>query len=795
MNQRGQGPEDRTKSTKVQEFRRGQVRPRALKDRLKRMSISGKLLFLTLLVASLGILSGGTVLLVLHQSLVREDSERSALALASAAAEYCEGPLVFDDREGGAEVLGKLESNPQIHGATLYDAGGQVFATYEAPGRTVPVVKGFAPGVRSQGHYLLAVHPVRHGKQTVGTLVVATSTMGVEQKAFQETVFTLLLCVGLIALCGLLAFRLQKFVTAPLVQLAETMRGVDQHNKLPAPVEPPTSDEIGTLYEGFNTMVAQLQAREQERDRSEAQLRAVLEALPDKVFLVHSDGQLADVLAQDAEPATLPSDGVSGKMLEDVMPADVADALLAMVRDTLETRAPQRLEYAIEDESGTLSFEAISSVVADAVEGSSNPRVLIISRDVSERRELEQQLRHSAKMDAIGRLAGGVAHDFNNLLTGIIGYADLVRRLKDPRSQAFAEAILGASSRATELVRQLLAFSRRSEPSFEPTRVEPLVENVANILRRTVDRRIDVRVDAEACSAVRADPTLLETAILNLAVNARDAMPEGGDLTLRVRPVDVAEGEQGPDGIPLAAGPYVEVSVVDSGAGIEPSLRNRIFEPFFTTKPTGKGTGLGLAAVYGTVRSHGGAIFVESTAGKGTTFRILLPSLGSMLLSPRPAIPSIATGEGHILVVDDEDFVRQTAARFLRDMGYEVSEAVDGQDALDVFEREGADLDLVVLDLVMPRMHGMDVLGVLRRRAPGLPVLLMSGHAVGAKVDEARRDADAFLQKPFRPADLVTTVQRLLALRRVDLPRSANPQGPSDEQSVTKQCSSGRIES
>jgi PAS domain S-box-containing protein len=792
MNPSG-APERRTKSTKVQD-RPGQVRPRALKDRLKRMSVSRKLLFLTLLVASLGILSGGTVLLLLHQRLVREDGERSALALASAAAEYCEGPLVFDDREGGAEVLGKLESNPQIHGATLYDAEGRVFARFEAAGQTVPIVREFAPGVHSQGHYLFAVHQVQHGKHTVGTLVVATSTLGVEQKAYQETVFTLLLCAGLIALCGLLAFRLQRFVTAPLVQLAETMRGVDQHNKLPAPVEPPTSDEIGTLYEGFNTMVAQLQAREQERDRSEAQLRAVLEALPDRVFLIHSDGRLADVLAQDATPATLPIDGVSGKTLEDVMPADVADALLAMVRDTLETREPQRLEYAIQDESGTLSFEAISSVVADAV-GSSEPRVLIISRDVSERRELEQQLRHAAKMDAIGRLAGGVAHDFNNLLTGIIGYADLIRRLNDSRSQAFAEAILGASSRATELVRQLLAFSRRSEPSFEPTRVEPLLENVANILRRTVDRRIDVRVDAETCSAVRADPTLLETAILNLAVNARDAMPEGGNLTLRVRPVDVAEGEQGPDGIPLTAGPYVEVSVVDSGAGIEPSLRSRIFEPFFTTKPTGKGTGLGLAAVYGTVRSHGGAIFVESTTGKGTTFRIMLPSLGTMLLSPRPAVPSIATGEGHILVVDDEDFVRQTAARFLRDMGYDVTEAVDGQDALDVFDREGSGLDLVVLDLVMPRMHGMDVLEALRQRAPGLPVLLMSGHAVGAKVDEARRNADAFLQKPFRPADLVTTVQRLLALRRVDLPHPTTPQLPSDERRGTKRWSSGRMDS
>ncbi len=732
---------------------------------LASMSVSVKLLALTVSIASLGILAAAAMLLLVHQSMLRGEIERGFMTLVSSAAEYCVGPLVFDDHEGADDVLSKFQHDPDIVSATLLDANHDIVATYNGRGGPVPLPANLDTGIRTYPTYVLAVQPVVHQNRRIGTLVVAMSTASTRSKLARETALIVAMCLLLIAASGLAAARLQKHVTAPLLELASTMRGITRSGDFAARVQASTSDEVGTLYDGFNSMLAQIQAREQERDRSEARLRALLAALPDQVFVVDSEGSLREVVVRDRSRALADTGAIAGKKLRNVVPEDVAEELLATVQETLATGRSQRLEYTLETDSSTRSMEAVTSKVEPIAAEPSDPWVLIITRDVSERRELERRLSQASKMDAVGRLAGGVAHDFNNLLTGVVGYAELLRLSGTAQTQEYAEKILTASRRAGELVRQLLALSRPAAPSRQPTQILGLLEGVAGMLRHTVDPRIAIDVQAAPSLWVSADPAQLEAAVLNLAINGRDAIQEEGRLTLRGNAVELKDGQLGLDGAPLPPGSYVEVSVQDTGTGIEPALQSRIFEPFFTTKPPGKGTGLGLAAVYATVKGHGGAIRVESEVGRGTLVAMVLPSADAR--ETRASVPSAgpASGIGHILVVDDEDFVREVSARFLRSMGYRVSEAIDGQDALEVFERESPGIDLVVLDLVMPRLNGGQVLEALRRRAPTLPVLLVSGHATGPQADEARKLANGFLQKPYRPTELGEQVQRLMAAR------------------------------
>jgi signal transduction histidine kinase len=392
-------------------------------------------------------------------------------------------------------------------------------------------------------------------------------------------------------------------------------------------------------------------------------------------------------------------------------------------------------------------------------------RMLVaVVREVTEHRVLEAQLLQSRKLEAVGQLAGGVAHDFNNMLAGIMGYAELLKlRAKDTDTAHAASEIVSISEHAAELTARLLAFSRRKKAQSAPTDVHELAERVCGILKHTVDRRIEVRLDGDrrGCCVVEGDPAQLESALLNLALNARDAMPEGGTLTLRMRCVvpDAVLRDKLP--APQAE-TYVQLEVEDTGEGIDPAILDRIFEPFFTTKAPGRGSGLGLAAVYGAVSAHHGLVDVRSTLGQGTCFRLLLPCAGQAVRAKLEEATHMVAPGGHVLVVDDEQAVRQTATLCLEEAGYRVSGAADGRAALELV-RSGARFDLVLLDMIMPVMGGAEVLRELRRVAPGLPVLIASGYSPG---EAEVAGADGFLQKPYRRAELLKRVAALLGPRR-----------------------------
>jgi len=410
--------------------------------------------------------------------------------------------------------------------------------------------------------------------------------------------------------------------------------------------------------------------------------------------------------------------------------------------------------------------------VAD-MDGDGGESAILYALDTTDLRLIQEQLAQSQKMNAVGQLAGGVAHDFNNVLQAIIGYSDLLLANHRPTDPSFQDImqIKQNANRAASLVRQLLAFSRRQTLRPEVLNLVDRLSDLSMLLKRLLGERVELDLThARDLWAVKADVNQFEQVVVNLAVNARDAMPGGGKLAIRTANVTAVEAARlSVPGMPPAD--YVVVEVSDTGIGMSPEVKEKIFEPFFTTKEVGKGTGLGLSTVFGIVKQSGGFIDVESAPGQGTTFRIYLPrhvpSAEDVAEEARPeAVKKPAadlTGQGTILLVEDEDPVRAVNGRALSARGYTVLEAASGVEALQIIEQRGEPVDLVVSDVVMPEMDGPTLLGELRKLYPDLKVIFVSGYAEDAfKKNLPEGEEFNFLAKPFSLRQLVETVKQAI---------------------------------
>ncbi len=385
-----------------------------------------------------------------------------------------------------------------------------------------------------------------------------------------------------------------------------------------------------------------------------------------------------------------------------------------------------------------------------------------VTRDIEARKHaedetatLESQLRQSQKMEAVGTLAGGIAHDFNNLLTGILGYANLLKLQSKEKSSTYeaADVIEKAAERAADLTKQLLGFARQGKLQNSAVDLHDMIRESVALLRRTIDKSINIsqRMDAER-PEVMGDPSQLQLVILNLAVNARDAMPDGGDLTIETNCIDIAPGAHSD----LAPGSYVRLRVTDTGAGISPEVCERIFEPFFTTKPTGEGTGLGLATVYGIVKNHDGTVTVDSVVGRGSTFEVLLPiAVQEAVTDASTDIETPVHGRGKILVVEDEEVVRKLAKEILGWLGYETVTVCDGLEAVEYYGGNNDDIDLALIDLNMPRMGGRECYQRMKEINPNLRAVLSTGYSRDGAAQEILDDGvQGFVQKPFQASQL-----------------------------------------
>jgi two-component system cell cycle sensor histidine kinase/response regulator CckA len=379
-------------------------------------------------------------------------------------------------------------------------------------------------------------------------------------------------------------------------------------------------------------------------------------------------------------------------------------------------------------------------------------------------------------MEAVGKLAGGIAHDFNNVLTAIIGFSDLLLQTHRPSDPAYKDIknIQSAANRAAGLVANLLGFSRKQTQQVSVLNLAEVATDLTPILRTSVGEKIELKIQSERDMwYVRADKSQIDNVLINLCVNARDAMPNGGKLTIRTHNITERESHKMSGVVGFTPGEYVLIEVADTGTGMSAEVMAKIFEPFFTTKGVGKGTGLGLASVYGIIKQSGGFIQPESEVGSGTTFKVFLPRYAQTDEEIEAAQPKSAavrnaaamdlTGTGRVLLVEDEVEVRQFAVRALKRQGYQVLEAADGVEALEIMEANDGTVDIVVSDVVMPEMDGPTLFKELRKRNPSIKVIFVSGYPNEAFRESLGSDDFAFLPKPFSLPQLAQKVKEELA--------------------------------
>ena len=501
---------------------------------------------------------------------------------------------------------------------------------------------------------------------------------------------------------------------------------------------------------------------------SEARLRVLIEQLPAVVWTVDTDLRFTSALGAGLARLGLKPDEVVGKLLSEYFETTDRTFLPISAHRRAVAGEPVTFQLDWKDGSYACHVEPVRDALGE-IDGA-----ICMALDVTDRKRLEEQFRQAQKMEAVGRLAGGIAHDFNNLLMVIQGYADLMADRLPPGDslQRSAEQIQTAARRATGLTQQLLAFSRKQMLAPKVLNIHSVVGEMEKILRRLIGEDIELRTSTESdLWLVKADRSQIEQVIMNLAVNARDAMPRGGRLMIETANVELGESCAQPPTV-LAAGKYVMLAVTDNGSGMDAATQTHIFEPFFTTKEKGKGTGLGLATVYGIVKQSGGYIWVYSEPGRGTTFKLYLPKIeeevAGEVFDRRPGSSDLPRGSEVVLLVEDEKGVRELARQYLEMSGYTVIEAEDGHTALELSAMHVGPIDLVLTDVVMPGISGRELADRISRSRPGIKILYMSGYTDQAVVHHGILESDAvLLQKPFNMASLATKLREILTAETV----------------------------
>jgi PAS domain S-box-containing protein len=591
---------------------------------------------------------------------------------------------------------------------------------------------------------------------------------------FITSLIKIMVAVTLVVL-AFLSIVLTRF-TRPIGRLIHSAAAIAGGN-LSQEIVRGNRDEVGTLARSFNHMrdairqqITDLNREIDERRRAEKRLqhneenlRTTLNSIGDAVIATDTSGTIVRMNPVAEQLVGWRFDEACGKPLKEVFHIINAQTRLpienpmgrVLVSPNVGHVEAQTIlisrdgtEYQISD-----SGAPIRSDTGEAVGG------VLVFRDVTQEHALQAQLQQSQKMDAIGQLAGGIAHDFNNMLGGIMGAAELLKDFipKDPQAVQLHELILSAAGRAADLTEKLLAFSRKKPSEFTRIDVHETLRDAAALLKSSMDRRIllGVNLKAEQC-LVFGNATQLQNAFINLGINAAHAMPNGGTLSISTDIVDLDPVYCGASIFDLSPGRHLEVEIRDTGCGIDPEVLPRIFEPFYTTKAIGKGSGLGLSVAFGTIQQHHGSISVYSEPGQGSCFHLLLPLVKGEAAETVASLPvAPVCGEGHILVVDDEEVMRFTAQAILEHLGYEVTLAGDGREALALFKHNPGAFDLVILDMIMPEMNGRDCFDAMRAINPKVRVVLSSGFSRDEDIQQMQANGlCGYIRKPYRSAAL-----------------------------------------
>lgn len=582
---------------------------------------------------------------------------------------------------------------------------------------------------------------------------------------------TITLAVVLLAAAALvtLIYRLSRNITHPLVILEDKVRAF-YHTKRPVEWNQHSLHEIDVVGGAFSQMteeltssmqtlenkISELAVSEKEKEQSRELLNSIIDSMPSVIVGIDPKMRVTLWNKGAIELTGKEENEAFAKPLTEVFSG--LNIPLETVSEALQNN--QTLSTIFEHDEVRVSEMTVYPLLTSGIGGA-----VIRVDEITDRVEMEQKLRQSQKMDAVGQLAGGVAHDFNNMLSGIMGAAELLRVKGAPENQSLVQIIISAAGRASDLILKLLAFSRKENVAFEPVNVHTIIAETVEILSRSLDKKITIGtiLDAEN-HMILGDWSQIQNGLLNIGINAGHAMPKGGELSFATKEVELSPDacEQSP--FNLKAGRFLKVSIQDSGCGIANEYLSRIFEPFFTTRDQGQGTGLGLAAVYGTLVQHGGAVSVYSEVDRGTEFRLYFPleSIGDT--EPIEQEYTIISGQGCILVIDDEPIVRTTACLILEGLGYETVEAANGQEGLEVYSKQKAKIDLVLLDMIMPIMDGGECFERLKRMDPVVKVIISSGFTRNADLEKFKKiGLNGFVRKPYSIIELSRVVAGALS--------------------------------
>ncbi len=525
------------------------------------------------------------------------------------------------------------------------------------------------------------------------------------------------------------------------------------------------------LYSIIHDITERKQAEKELLDEK-GRLGTILNTVGDPIFVQDNDHRITLANRAFYDLFGVDESAVIGYTLAEHVPEDERTHFLSVDRRVLDTGIPD-----VREETLTAEGRASRTIVtrkARYIDNSGNRFLVGSIHDITERknaeeesRKLNSQLQESQKMEAIGNLASGIAHDFNNILTGILGHASLLKiRTKDvPANYQSALTIEAAAERGAELTGQLLGFARKGKYQIQRVNINKIIDDVVQLLERSIDKRISVvQLPSHDEPNVRGDPGQMQQVMMNLALNARDAMPDGGKLVFQTEVVYTEEKFD----LHNSGGfnsRYLKVSVSDTGHGIPEDHLERIFEPFFTTKEQGKGTGMGLAMVYGIVHNHGGIIHVSSEVDSGTTFRIYLPLEETIETEePAPSVESVQSGSGRILLIDDESVIRDVVSEMLNVLGYASITAQDGEEGVNIYREESANIDLVIIDMMMPKLNGRDCFLELKKINPNIKAILSTGFSLEGRAQEILDEGViGFIKKPYTVEKLSKSVVEALA--------------------------------
>jgi PAS domain S-box-containing protein len=722
------------------------------------------------------------------------------------------GPAVFlDDSQTIDEILKERVQNGSLEYAVACDTAGRVLggAGFGQDGLQALRQPQSIDGVFTKRSDVVHLkHPLTlHGRK-LGNLFVGVSIADLNRQVRQNRNAAALVSALAFLAALLFSIGLAGLITRPIADISRTANTIAEGDMTQrAPVH--SQDELGQLAKSFNAMVSRLHSaydelealnrgleqRVQERTRdlenenaerkrteialreTYSQLQTLIQSIPDVIHVKGVDGRIRICNKAFARLVGRKPAEILGRTDSELMPKEAAEFCRKTDEETLTKRkATRHADRSYVKDGKTLYFETIKAPLFD--ESGTVTGLVAVSRDITEqrnkdeeKRKIEAQLVQAQKMEAVGILAGGIAHDFNNLLTAIIGSAEMALRNRtesDPLTKDLHE-ILAAGERAAELTRQLLYFSRKQHMRYVTFSLNSLIDNLFGVFHRIIGEDIQLFTElAPDLWSIRGDKGTVEQVVMNLIVNARDAMPKGGRVTLKTENVTIGETDR-PWLTDPKPGQYVRLSVSDTGCGMNKETQDHIFEPFFTTKEVGKGTGLGLSVVYGILKQHGGWVNVYSEPNMGSTFKIYIPAVIVSEPSDDDSTEEAQPLEGikgkgeRILLIEDEKRLSEFIKRALCENGYAVIEAMDGAEAMRVFEAEGHRFDLVLSDVVLPGIGGLDLMDALLEKKPDLKVLLSSGytdHKSQWPIIEEK--GYRFLQKPYNLIELLKAIRETL---------------------------------